>query len=283
MFFESAALIMQRICPLFWLVFSLFALKYVTQGLKLKHLESFKKNYEHTFDQRKRQYIWKSKERGKIGKHTWDGVFFKSKIILKFLIHHSTVEFFFNYKIKNDSLVSTIFQISGSLKSKAELSQKLFYGKTALLPSIEKYYGKTIYKELSFNHAITSSQVQTDISINYCFYFCFYSFYRKNKSLNSAKASLIALKGRERAIFHIIHEIPWNLNSFGRRNLIPWLDHCESLDNALVKISIKGHNALWKSKQGSNLLSTSYDLGSKYAYNETPWKLDTRICFCHSY
>ena len=128
---------------------------------------------------------------------------FKSKIILKFLIHHSTVEFFFNYKIKNDSLVSTIFQIS-----KAELSQKLFYGKTALLPSIEKYYGKTIYIELSFNHAITSSQVQTDISINYCFYFCFYSFYRKNKSLNSAKASLIALKGRERAIFHIIHEIP---------------------------------------------------------------------------
>ena len=253
MFFESAALIMQRICPLFWLVFSLFALKYVTQGLKLKHLEAFKKNYEHTFDQRKRQYIWKY------------------------------IEFFFNYKIKNDSLVSTIFQISGSLKSKAELSQKLFYGKTALLPSIEKYYGKTIYKELSFNHAITSSQVQTDISINYCFYFCFYSFYRKNKSLNSAKASLIALKGRERAIFHIIHEIPWNLNSFGRRNLIPWLDHCESLDNALVKISIKGHNALWKSKQGSNLLSTSYDLGSKYAYNETPWKLDTRICFCHSY
>lgn len=137
MFFESAALIMQRICPLFWLVFSLFALKYVTQGLKLKHLESFKKNYEHTFDQRKRQYIWKSKERGKIGKHALDGVFCKPKIILKFLIHHSTVEFFFNYKIKNDSLVSTTFEISESLRSKAEFLQNLFffYGKAALLPS----------------------------------------------------------------------------------------------------------------------------------------------------
>ena len=33
-----------------------------------------------------------------------------------------------------------------------------------------------------------------------------------------------------------------------------------------MKISIKGNNALWKSKQGSNLLSTSRDLGSIYSY-----------------
>ena len=61
---------------------------------------------------------------------------------------------------------------------------------------------------------------------------------------------------------------------------------------SLAKISAKGHNTLWKSKQGSNLLSTSHDLGSKYAYNvfksknkfwfwETSWKSDTGICFCH--
>ena len=66
------------------------------------------------------------------------------------------------------------------------------------------------------------------------------------------------------------------------------------LGNALAKISVKGHNTLWKSKQGSNLLSTSHDLGSKYAYNvfksknkfwfwETSWKSDTEICFCHPY
>ena len=60
------------------------------------------------------------------------------------------------------------------------------------------------------------------------------------------------------------------------------------LGNALAKISVKGHNTLWKSKQGSNLLSTSHDLGSKYAYNvyksknkfwfrETSWKSDRNL------
>ena len=34
-----------------------------------------------------------------------------------------------------------------------------------------------------------------------------------------------------------------------------------------MKISIKGRNAFCKSKQGSNLLNSSHDLGSKYAYN----------------
>ena len=35
---------------------------------------------------------------------------------------------------KNDSQVSAIFQISGSLKNKGEFSQKLSYGKAADLP-----------------------------------------------------------------------------------------------------------------------------------------------------
>ena len=43
-------------------------------------------------------------------------------------------------------------------------------------------------------------------------------------------------------------------------------DQKKSLDNALMKISIKGHDAFWKSRRGSNLLSTSHDLSSKYAY-----------------
>ena len=116
-----------------------------------------------------------------------------------------------------------------------------------------------------FNYAITFSQMQTDISINYCFCFCFYSFEKKNKSLYYAKASLVNLKGRERA--HIILETPWNLSSFGPRNSINRLDHRKSLGNALVKITIKGHNAFWKSKQSSNLLSSSHDLSSKCAYN----------------
>ena len=66
------------------------------------------------------------------------------------------------------------------------------------------------------------------------------------------------------------------------------------LGNALAKISVKGHNTWWKSKQGSNLFRTSHDLGSKYAYivfksknkfwfRETSWKSDTGICFCHPY
>ena len=64
------------------------------------------------------------------------------------------------------------------------------------------------------------------------------------------------------------------------------------LSNALAKISKKGHNTLWNSKQCSNLLSTSHNLGSKYAYivyksknkswfRETSWKSDTGICFYH--
>ena len=124
---------------------------------------------------------------------------------------------------------------------------------------------KFIQRALFFNYAITFSQVQTDISINYCFCFCFYSFEKKNKSLYYAKASLVNLRGRERE--HIILEIPWNLSSFGRRNSINRLDHWKSLGNALMKITIKGHNASSKSKQGSNLLSRSHDLSSKYAYN----------------
>ena len=111
---------------------------------------------------------------------------------------------------------------------------------------------KFIQRALFFNYAITFSQVQTDISINYCFCFCFYSFEKKSKSLYYAKASLVDLKGRERE--HIILEIPWNLSSFGRRNSINRLDYRKSLDNALVKITIKGDNAFWKSKQGSNCL-----------------------------
>ena len=142
--------------------------------------------------------------------------------------------------------------------------KRFFWGKTTLLPS--KYYWKGLYKELCFfNYAITFSQVQTDISINYCFCFCFYSFDKKNKSLYYAKASLVDLKSRERE--HIVLEIPWNLSSFGRRNSINQLDHWISLGNALVKITIKGHNAFRKSKPGSNLLSSSHDLSSKYAYN----------------
>ena len=58
--------------------------------------------------------------------------------------------------------------------------------------------------------------------------------------------------------------------------------------NALAKISVKGHNTLWKSKQASNLLSTSHNLDSKYAYNvyksknkfwfrETSWKSDRNL------
>ena len=124
---------------------------------------------------------------------------------------------------------------------------------------------KFIQRALLFNYAITFSQVQTDISINYCFCFCFYSFEKKNKSLYYAKASLVNLRGRERE--HIILEIPWNLSSFGRRNSINRLDHWKSLGNALMKITIKGQNASSKSKQGSNLLSRSHDLSSKYAYN----------------
>ena len=124
---------------------------------------------------------------------------------------------------------------------------------------------KFIQRALLFNYAITFSQVQTDISINYCFCFCFYSFEKKNKSLYYAKASLVNLRGRERE--HIILEIPWNLSSFGRRNSINRLDHWKSLYKALVKITIKGHNAFWKSKQSSNLLWSSHDLSSQYAYN----------------
>ena len=52
------------------------------------------------------------------------------------------------------------------------------------------------HRALLFNYAIAFSQVKTNISINY--YFCFYSFDRKNKSLYYAKASLVALKSRER-------------------------------------------------------------------------------------
>ena len=151
--------------------------------------------------------------------------------------------------------------------------KRFFWGKTTLLPS--KYYWKGLYKELCFfNYAITFSQVQTDISINYCFCSCFYSFEKKNKSLCYAKASLVDLKVRERK--HIILEIPWNLSSFGRRNSINRLDHWKSLGNVLVKITTKGHNAFWKSKQGSNLLSSSHDLSSKYAYNVV-------LISCHPY
>ena len=135
----------------------------------------------------------------------------------------------------------------------------------------EKLYIKS---SLSFNYAITFSQVQTDISINYCFCSCFYSFEKKNKSLCYAKVSLVDLKVRERK--HIILEIPWNLSSFGRRNSINRLDHWKSLGNVLVKITTKGHNAFWKSKQGSNLLSSSHDLSSKYAYNVV-------LISCHPY
>ena len=74
-------------------------------------------------------------------------------------------------------------------------------------------------------------------------------------------------KARREPIFHIIYEIHWNLSSFDRRSSINRLDHWKSLDNALVKTSIKGHNTFGKSKQGSNLLTSSHDLGSKYAYN----------------
>ena len=90
-----------------------------------------------------------------------------------------------------------MFQISGSLvkqtQSKAEFSQKAIFTEKL---SNERSVKNFIQTALFFNYAITFSQVQTDISINYCF--CFYSFDRKNKSLYYAKASLVALKSRER-------------------------------------------------------------------------------------
>ena len=82
-----------------------------------------------------------------------------------------------------------------SLKSKSEFSRKHFLRKSCLA----NFKIKVLLKELFFSYAITFSQVQTDISINFCLCFCVYSSGRKNKSLNYAKFLLIAFKGRERA------------------------------------------------------------------------------------
>ena len=102
---------------------------------------------------------------------------------------------------KNHSLVSTIFQIPGSLikkaKSKVEFSQNQFLRQSCLCYLHKKSISEKLYTKSSvFNYAITFSQVLTDISLNFCF--CFYSFDRKNKSLNYAKATLVALKSRDR-------------------------------------------------------------------------------------
>ena len=83
------------------------------------------------------------------------------------------------------------------VKSKAEFSQNQFLRKNFLCYLHNKSISDKIYTKSSvFNYAITFCQVQTDISMNYCF--CFYSFDRKNKSLIFAKATLVALKSRDR-------------------------------------------------------------------------------------
>ena len=91
-----------------------------------------------------------------------------------------------------------MFKISRSLKSKAEFSQKLFYQSFLATFTTKVLLKNFIQKALFFNYAITFSQVQADVSIDYRFCFCFYSYDRKNKSYY-AKASLVALKGKERA------------------------------------------------------------------------------------
>ena len=78
--------------------------------------------------------------------------------------------------------VSTTFQISESLKSKAEFSQNVFLRKSCLATFTVKVLLKNfIQRTLFFNYTITFCQVQTDISINYYFWFGFYSFDKKNK------------------------------------------------------------------------------------------------------
>ena len=56
------------------------------------------------------------------------------------------------------------------------------------------------------------------------------------------KLHLLLWKVGKESVFHIINEISWNRSSFGRRNSINWIGHLKSLDSALMKISIKGHN-----------------------------------------
>ena len=66
--------------------------------------------------------------------------------------------------------VSTTFQISESLKSKAEFSQNAFLRKNCLATFTVKVLLKNfIQRTLFFNYTITFCQVQTDISINYYF------------------------------------------------------------------------------------------------------------------
>ena len=87
-------------------------------------------------------------------------------------------------------------------------SYKSFLGKSWLATFTTKVLLKNfIERALFFNYAISLSHVQTDITVNYYFYFCFYSFEWKNKLLHYAKTSLVALKGRKEPIFHIINEI----------------------------------------------------------------------------
>ena len=125
----------------------------------------------------------------------------------------------------NLELVSNIFQISGSLKSKPKFSQKHLLRKSCLTTLTKKVLLKNlIQRALLFNYAITSSQVQTGISINYCFCFCLYSFGRKNKPLYDAKVSLVALKGRDRAYLSYYSLDPLK-SQLGRRNSISQLDH----------------------------------------------------------
>ena len=63
----------------------------------------------------------------------------KSYLLFRPIIASENFSLLFTKKIKNDSLVTTIFQIFGSLNkkvtSKAEFSEKQFLRKTALLPS----------------------------------------------------------------------------------------------------------------------------------------------------
>ena len=99
-------------------------------------------------------------------------------------------------------MIAQLLHISDfrEFEKQSRILKKAFFTKSYIATFTTRLSLKSfIQRALFVNYIIIFSQVQTDISIRYCF--CSYSYGRKNKSLCHAKARLVALKGRERDYF----------------------------------------------------------------------------------
>ena len=125
------------------------------------------------------------------------------------------------YESNTCSNTSNTYQISGSVikktKSKAEFSQKQLLRKSYRTFITKVLVKNVIERVLFLYYAITFSQVQTDISTNYFFFFfciCFSSFVKNNNLFQYTKTSLWKVEWEH--IFDIIYDIPVNLSYFCR-------------------------------------------------------------------